>query len=173
MEYGKFQLALVQALMGRSLPSDFGMQMSGSAGCSTENSAVTEEVPRAFAGIYHIPSQSLSALEAVDDVILSQESVSGPVGNLDADIADVVVPGPIHEVEDNRVQDSLPGPTGHAGVDQNGRPPRIRHHPNRLPNCGGGTPHPLNHMEHYYKRAKLRRICKECRRRTKWICMGY
>jgi hypothetical protein len=77
MEHGKFQLAMVQALMGRLLPPDFGMSMSD---CGTSSLRTTSGMA---AGTGHKEQRvddegrDTVSVDAEEDVILSQESVNG------------------------------------------------------------------------------------------------
>jgi hypothetical protein len=76
MEHGKFQLALAQALMGRPLPSDFGMQLSKPGRCTSHSSGMTEGRPYVHYTNDELQSEGMTVVERGDDLILLQESVN-------------------------------------------------------------------------------------------------
>jgi hypothetical protein len=173
MEHGKFQLALAQALMGRPLLEDFGMPLSQGRGSIHYSSAVTDVSRDMEVSGHPVPAETTPYLDAEVDMILLQESVNAQIRSTDGDAENIVrQPLPPVPSDAGRVENSVDGNNASPHADIPGPAPRRRRRPNHCPQPGGGPPLPLNSLQHYSKKGKMRQVCRECKRQTTWICPG-
>jgi hypothetical protein len=173
MEHRKFQLAVAQALMGRPLPEGFGMPLSQSASGSRQSAGGTQSSGHAEAMMREQERRNSAPSTEGEDLFCSQESMSratiitGVVAD-DRDQNHSFLPG---IAEDSVVEAAVRTETVTNVVDMAPRPRRCRR-PNRPNQERGGPEVLMNMLRHYSKKKQLRRLCRGCRRRTKWICPG-
>jgi hypothetical protein len=150
MDHNKFQLVVAQALMGRPLPGDFGMARSE---CG--------------------PTPTTPCSQGEEDIIQSQESVTSHLQAEDVlpEVTHVEIAPPQPSPEE--VMPTVGGNSTALPAVLNAPPPQIRcRRPNRRPHAPQEPAAPMISVHHYSKKAKLRQVCRQCRRRTKWTCPG-
>jgi hypothetical protein len=172
MEHGKYQLAVAQALMGRPLPKDFGMPMSTSTSATTSSSVRKRRSRGSRNSEPLLPKEEAIHPEEPMEVVLSQESINNIVQDCEVPHERIGIPQEVGQDDDVIVQVAEAPIVLQPPVDNNLVNAQRRRRPNKPPPRIRPAPVHLNVQKHYLKKVKLRRVCREYRRRTKWICPG-
>jgi hypothetical protein len=72
--------------------------------------------------------------------------------------------------EADRIVEGHPVPPPPHPVQDAAPPGRSCHRPNQRPQHNRPPPNVLRVEEHYSKKGKLKQVCKECKKKTTWIC---
>jgi hypothetical protein len=173
MEHGKFQLAVAQALMERPLPRDFGMPSSQ---CTSTSRGRSGDIERGEGSSRTAGTSTADCGVNSDepaDIPLSQESMNAAIPECHGDGEGLQAPELNLPISRQTIEGDLQGPIIDPRADEDNKgPPIRRRRPNLPPRRPRPAPALLQNNEHYSKKGWLRRVCRQCRRRTTWICPG-